>query len=70
MSTAQRLPYDRAGAREDADALLEEIRDLVERRAEAAAAGLATDALDARLGWARGRLARLVSGGPDLDDAA
>lgn len=71
MSTVQHLPYDRLRMHDEVGHLLEEIRRLVARRADAAAAGASPDALDARLGWLRGRLARTVSvRGPDFDGAA
>ena len=71
MSTVQILPYDRQLVHDDVDDVLGEIRRLVARRAEAAAAGASTDPLDARLAWLRRRLARVVSAhGPGFDAAA
>lgn len=71
MSTVQFHRYERRLLHDDVDGILGEIRRLVARRAEAAAAGAATEPLDARLARLRGRLARIVSEhGPDFDAAA
>lgn len=71
MSTVQQLPYDEARVHDEVEDLLGEIRRLVARRAAAVAAGASPDPLDARLGWLRGQLARIVSHhGPDFDAAA